>query len=45
MTEAQLHTQVVNWLRMALPESAVLHHSPAGIGKLGWKGMLPARIG
>jgi hypothetical protein len=38
MTEAQLHTQIVNWLRLALPEGAVLHHSPAGIGKLGWKG-------
>jgi hypothetical protein len=38
MTEAQLHTQVVNWLRMALPEGAVLNHSPAGIGQLGWKG-------
>lgn len=38
MTEAQLHTQIVNWLRLALPDGAVLHHSPAGIGKLGWKG-------
>lgn len=28
MTESQLHESVVEWLRVALPEDAVLHHSP-----------------
>ncbi len=36
MTEVQLHTQVVNWLRLALPVTAVLQHA-MNEGKRGWQ--------
>lgn len=36
MTEAQLHTAVIDYLSRALNASAVVHHSP-NEGRRGWK--------
>jgi hypothetical protein len=36
MTEAEMHADIVNKLRILLPSNAVLHHSP-NEGKRGWR--------
>lgn len=36
MRESELHTAICQYLALALPRSAVLHHSP-NEGKRGWK--------
>lgn len=35
-TEAELHEQVIDWLRVALPRDALVHHSP-NEGKRGFR--------
>lgn len=37
MTEDQLHGVVAQYLKLALPDDAVFHHSPNGMGRLGWR--------
>lgn len=37
MNEDALHNTVAQYLRLALPNDALFHHSPNGMGRIGWR--------
>lgn len=37
MNEEQLHGTVAQYLKLSLPADALFHHSPNGMGRLGWR--------